>query len=123
MLYRILADLVVLLHLVFILFAVFGGILVLLWKRWAWVHLPAVLWAALIEFMGWVCPLTPLENWLREKGGGSGYRAGFVEHHILPILYPDSLTRPSQVVLGVFVLGINLGVYGWVLHHGMKKRA
>ncbi len=120
--YRILADLVVLVHLAFILFAVFGGILVLSWKRYAWVHLPAVLWAALIEFMGWVCPLTPLESWLREKGGGSGYRAGFVEHHILPILYPDSLTRPSQVALGAFVLGINLGIYGWVLRHRMRMR-
>jgi len=123
MLYRILADVVVLVHLAFLLFAVFGGILVLLWKRCAWVHLPAVLWAALIEFMGWVCPLTPLENWFREKGGGSGYRAGFVEHHILPMLYPDSLTRPSQVALGVLVLCINLGVYGLVLRHWMKTRA
>ena len=123
MLYRILADLVVLVHLAFILFAVFGGILVPSWKRCVWVHLPAVLWAALIEFMGWVCPLTPLENWLRENGGGSGYRADFVEHHILPILYPDSLTRPSQVALGIFVLGINLGVYGWVVRRWMRMRA
>jgi hypothetical protein len=121
--YHVLADLVVLVHLAFVLFAVFGGFLAFLWKRCTWVHLPAVLWAVFIEFMGWVCPLTPLENWLREKGGGSGYRAGFVEHHILPILYPDSLTRPSQVVLGAFILGINLGVYGWVLSHRMRMRA
>jgi hypothetical protein len=121
--YRILADLVVLIHLAFILFAVLGGVLVLSWKRYAWFHLPAVVWAAFIEFMGWVCPLTPLENWLREKDGTSGYRAGFIDHHILPIIYPDSLTRPSQVALGAFVLGINLGVYGWVLRHRMKVRA
>ena len=123
MLYRNLADLVVLVHLAFILFAVFGGILVLFWRRCAWVHLPTVLWAALIEFVGWVCPLTPLENWLREKGGGNGYRVGFIERYILPMLYPDSLTRPSQVALGVFVLGINLGVYGWVLRHRARTRA
>jgi uncharacterized protein DUF2784 len=115
--YRILADLVVLVHLAFILFAVFGGILAFLWKRWAWVHLPTVLWAALIEFVGNECPLTPLESWLREGGGSRGYHGGFVEHYILPILYPDSLTRPSQVVLGLFVLGVNLGVYSWVLRH------
>ena len=123
MLYHVLADLVVLVHLTFVLFAVLGGFLLLWWRRCTWVHLPAVLWAALIEFTGWVCPLTPLENWLRESGGGSGYRAGFVEHHILPILYPDSLTRPSQVALGAFVLGINLVVYGWVFRHRMKWRA
>jgi uncharacterized protein DUF2784 len=121
--YRALADLVVLAHLAFILFTVFGGTLVLSWKRCIWVHVPAVVWAALIEFMGWVCPLTPLENWLREQGGGSGYRASFVEHHILPIIYPDSLARPSQVALGVVVLGINLGVYGWALRRRMKMRA
>lgn len=115
--YRTLADLVVLAHLAFILFAVFGGILAFFSKHWAWVHLPAVLWAALIEFVGKECPLTPLESWLRERGGGHGYRGGFVEHYILPILYPDSLTRPSQIVLGLLVLGINLGTYGWVLRH------
>ena len=113
--YRFLADLVVLGHLAFILFAVFGGALAFLSRRWVWVHLPTVLWAALIELVGMECPLTPLESWLRERGGGHGYRGGFVEHYILPILYPDSLTRPSQVVLGLLVLGINLGVYGWVL--------
>jgi hypothetical protein len=123
MLYQVLANLVVLVHLAFVLFAIFGGVCVFLWKRFAWVHLPAVLWAALIEFTGWVCPLTPLENWLREKAGDSGHQSGFVEHYILPILYPDSLTRPSQVALGVFVLGINLGVYGWVLRQKMKVRA
>jgi len=121
-LYHILADLAVLVHLAFILFAVFGGISVLLRKRCAWVHLPTVLWAALIEFTGRVCPLTPLENWLREKGGGSGYSAGFIEHYVLSIVYPDSLTRPAQVALGLFVLGVNLGVYGWVLRHRLELR-
>jgi len=118
--YRVFAHLVVLVHLGFVLFAMLGGFLVLRWKRCAWIHLPAVLWAALIEFAGWVCPLTPLENWLREKGGGSGYGSGFVEHYVLPVLYPSWLTRTSGIALGVFVLGINLGIYGWGLHRGVK---
>ena len=120
--YRVLADLVVLTHLAFILFAVFGGILVLLWKRCAWVHLPAVLWAALIEFMGWVCPLTPLENWLRQRGGGGApYTAGFVEHYLLPILYPASLSRELQWGLAGLVLVVNAGVYLFVLRRRMRS--
>ena len=122
MLYRIFADIVIVIHLAFVLFAVFGGLLVLRWKRWACLHVPAVLWAALIEFAGWVCPLTPLENWLREKGGAIAYRSGFVEHYILPLLYPAVLTRRLQIVLGLFVLGINLGIYGWVLYRVLKAR-
>ena len=93
MLYRILADLVVLMHLAFLVFAVLGGVLVFRWKRFAWIHIPAVLWAALIEFADWVCPLTPLENWLLQKGGGGGYQSGFIEHYIVPVVYPTVLTR------------------------------
>ena len=115
MLYRILANLVVVLHVAFILFAVLGGFLVLRWKRCAWIHLPATIWAALIAFAGWVCPLTPLENWLRERGGATGYMSGFTEHYILPVLYPVALTRGLQAAMGLFVLGVNLGLYWWVL--------
>jgi len=124
MLYRVLADIVVMTHLAFILFAVLGGFLVLKWKRWAWLHVPAVVWAALISFAGWICPLTPLEIWLRERGGAIAYRSGFIEHYILPIVYPptDVLTRPVQIVLGVLVLGINLGIYGVVLRRIVKAR-
>jgi len=122
MLYRVLADLVIVVHLAFVLFAVFGGLLVLRWKRCAWLHVPCVVWAALIEFAGWLCPLTPLENWLREKGGAIAYRSGFVEHYILPILYPAVLTRRLQIALGLIVLGINLGIYGWVLYRVAKTR-
>ena len=75
-------------------------------------HLPVVAWAALIEFAGWVCPLTPLENWLRMRGGATGYHGGFVEHYIIPILYPGQLTRSVQIVLGGLVLLINAGIYG-----------
>lgn len=107
-------------HVAFVLFSVLGGFLVFKWKLCAWIHIPTVMWAALIEFYGWVCPLTPLENWLREKGGGSSYGSGFIEHYIIPVLYPASLTQNMQIVLGVFVLGINLVIYGWILHHTMK---
>ena len=122
MLYRVFADLVVVVHLAFVLFAVLGAFLVLKWRRCAWLHVPAVLWAALIEFAGWVCPLTPLENWLRVGGGVIAYRSGFIEHYILPILYPAVLTRRLQITLGLFVLGINLGIYGWVLYRIIKAK-
>lgn len=115
MFYRILADLVVLIHVVFILFAVLGGILVLRRRFWAWVHIPAVFWAAGIAVAGGICPLTPLENWLRERGGTTGYSVGFIEYYFLPILYPAILTRQLQIGLGLLVLGINIGIYTWVM--------
>ncbi len=121
MYYRLLANLVVLIHLTFILFAVLGGILVFWRRRWAWVHIPALLWAVLIAFVGWVCPLTPLENWFRDRGGASAYSSGFIDHYIVPILYPTVLTRRLQIVLGLLLLGINLGVYGWVIRHDRQK--
>jgi hypothetical protein len=124
MLYRVLADMVVMTHFAFILFAVLGGFLVLKWKHWAWLHVPAVVWAALISFAGWICPLTPLEIWLRERGGAIAYRSGFIEHYILPVVYPptDVLTRPVQIVLGLLVLGINLGIYGLLLRSIAKRK-
>lgn len=122
MIYRFLANGVVAVHLAFIIFAVAGGLFVLKWRRLVWLHLPACLWAALIELMGWLCPLTPLENWLRARGGTAGYRSSFVEHYLLPLIYPAALTRPQQIVLGLLVLGINLGIYGWLLSHWGKRR-
>lgn len=123
MLYGVLADFVVMVHFAFVLFAVLGGFFVLRWKRCAWLHVPVVLWAALIEFTGWICPLTPLENWLRARGGTVGYRSSFIEHYILPVLYPTQLTRQLQITLGLLVLGINLGIYGWVLRRAAKSKA
>ncbi len=120
--YLFLSDLIVVVHLGFVLFAVLGGLLVLKWKGLAWVHVPACLWAAFIEFAGWVCPLTPLENWLREKGGGLVYRTGFIEHYIFPLLYPVILTRNLQIFLGLLVLWVNLGIYGWILWHVIKSK-
>ena len=112
MIYRLTADFVVLIHLAFILFAALGGLLVLKYPRCALLHLPALLWAVLISLAGWVCPLTPLENWLRERGGILGYDTSFIEHYILPFIYPGELTRRMQISLGLLVLIINLGIYG-----------
>ena len=114
MLYQVFADLVVILHLAFVAFALFGGLLALWRRRVVWVHLPAVLWAAAVEFGGWICPLTPLETWLRMQGGEGGYNSDFIEHYILPLLYPAGLTREEQIALGAVVLAVNLAIYGWV---------
>ncbi|CAN5143079.1 DUF2784 domain-containing protein [soil metagenome] len=111
MFYTLLADAVVLLHFVFVAFVVAGGFLVLRWPRVAWGHLPAAAWGALIEFGGWICPLTPLEVRLREAGGGEGYAGGFVEQYLLPVLYPGALTRSVQVALGIAVVVVNVAVY------------
>jgi hypothetical protein len=113
--FRLLADLTVIVHLAFVLFVVFGGLLVLRWRRVAWLHLPAAVWGAWIEFAGWLCPLTPLENWLRERGGRPAYTSSFVERYIIPTLYPDSLSREVQWVLGGLVLLVNGLVYLMVL--------
>jgi hypothetical protein len=122
MLYRILADLVVVIHFVFVLFVVFGGFLVLWSKRVAWIHLPCVLWGILIEFTGWFCPLTPFEIWLRRRGGLSAYQSGFIEHYIIPVLYPTILTRRLQIILGSLVFVVNLGIYWWVFRRTRKTK-
>ncbi len=111
MFYNFLADLVVVIHSFFVLFVLLGGFLVLWKPSVAWYHLPAVFWAAWLEFSGWICPLTPLENLLREKGGTAGYNVGFVEHYIVPVLYPASLTRQMQVIIGIVVVILNFGIY------------
>jgi hypothetical protein len=114
MLYRCLADAVVLVHLSFVAFVVAGGLIVLRWPRAAWLHVPAVLWGVAVEWSGAICPLTPLEVMLRRWGGEAGYSGGFVEHTVLPLLYPAALTRGVQVVLGSLVVAINAIVYASV---------
>ena len=111
MIYRVLADVVLVLHLCFVLFVVLGGLLALRWPRLAWVHVPVALYGALIEFAGFVCPLTPLENYLRRRGGEAGYAGGFIDHYIMATLYPQGLTRKAQLILGVAVLAINAAIY------------
>jgi hypothetical protein len=115
LIYRALADLILALHLVFVLFVVLGGLLVVRLPRAAWLHVPAAIWGILIEYTGWICPLTPLENSLRTRGGEAGYSGGFIEHYIQPVLYPAGLTRSTQMVLGSVVLVLNLAAYGIAL--------
>ena len=112
---RLAADAVALLHLAFVLFVVFGGLLVCRWPRLAWLHLPAVAWGAWIEFAGGLCPLTPWENALRRAVGQAGYAGGFVDHYLWPLLYPAELTREGQWALGAGVLVFNIVVYGVLL--------
>ncbi len=115
MLYRVLADLVLVLHAAFILFAVFGGLLAL-WRRWClWIHLPAAVWAATVVMMGWICPLTPLEQRLRLAAGQQGYESGFIEHYLLAAIYPEGLTRSVQIALGLGLVVFNVIVYVIVL--------
>lgn len=123
MIYRVLADLVLVLHLGFVVFVVLGGLLVLRWPAAMALHIPAAVWGVLIEFTGWVCPLTPLENWLRVRGGELGYSGGFIEHYIQPLLYPSGLTRATQIVLGTFVLLVNLAAYSIVLSRSRNRVA
>jgi hypothetical protein len=111
---RLAADLVVLLHLAFVAFAMLGGILVAWRARIAWLHLPAAAWGAWIEFSGAICPLTPLENHFRRMAGASGYAGGFVERYLIPIVYPPGLTAQAQQWLGALVVVVNLTVYAWV---------
>ena len=111
MAYRWLADATVAVHLAFILFAVFGGLLARRNAAWAFVHLPAVAWVAFIEFTGTICPLTPLENTLRARAGDAGYTGGFVDHYLLPVIYPAGLTPSVQTVLGSAVVALNIIVY------------
>ncbi len=122
MIYRVLADIVTLFHFGFILFVVLGGLFFVWWKRAAWIHLPVALWGVLIVWIGWTCPLTPLEQWLRRLGGEASYEGSFVMHYIVPLIYPDWLTEKLRLTIGLFVLGTNLTFYGWGLFHHLKKK-
>lgn len=112
--YSLLADLIVLLHFAFVLFVLFGGLLTVKWPRVVWIHGLALLWGCMVEFTGTVCPLTPLENQLRMQSGEAGYEGDFVSRWLVPILYPESLTPSIQLVLGAFVLALNVTIYAWI---------
>ena len=122
MFYHILANLVVVIHLVFVIFAVLGAVLII-WRRWiVWLHFPAFLWSVWIEFTGGICPLTPLENWFRIKAGQGGYEGDFVATYLLPVLYPAGLTRNVQFILALMVIVINVALYGSIVYkRGWKK--
>lgn len=121
MIYRTLADLVLVVHLAFVVFVVVGGLLVLRYPRLAWIHIPAAIWGVLIEFVGWICPLTPLENAFRARGGEAGYGGGFIEHYVLAALYPAGLSREVQFVLGSVVLALNLAIYAVVIARARSR--
>ena len=111
MTHKLLADLVVVLHFLFIVFAIFGGVLALRWRWIPWLHLPCMAWGAAVELTGRVCPLTPLENSLRAAGGAAGYPGGFIEHYLLAAIYPAGLTRGIQLILAGILLSLNAAVY------------
>lgn len=117
MIYRLLADSVVVFHLAVVGFVI-GGAALLLWRRWiAWVHLPVVAWVIFAECFGYLCPLTYLENWLRDLGGAEGYRGDFVAHYLIPVLYPAGLTPRMQLIIGLLVLVINATLYTVAFRH------
>lgn len=111
----LLADFIVIVHLCFILFVILGGLLLLKWKWFVWLHIPAAIWGMLLEFFGWVCPLTILENQFRKNTDGEVYLNGFVEQYIIPLIYPEELTRDIQIILGIAVILINLFIYYLVI--------
>ncbi|MCY1524173.1 hypothetical protein D9M68_590970 [compost metagenome] len=121
--YRLLADLVLVVHGLFVAFVVFGGLLAL-WKRWiAYVHLPALAWGALVIGMGWICPLTPLEVSLRQQAGQQGYGGGFIEHYVLGIIYPEHITREVQIALAALLIAGNLIIYALWARRGRRPAA
>ena len=122
MLYSLFADLVLILHAIFIIFVVLGGVAVLWRPRLAWLHVPCALWGILIGYLGWICPLTYLENDLRSAAGSRGYTGGFIDHYLMPLVYPSGLNPVMQVLLGTAVLSINIIIYvlvwrRWKRHH------
>ena len=119
--YRLLADLVVVLHLAFLLFTVLGGLLVFRWRWFPWLHLPAATWGMFVELSGRVCPLTDLENWLRQAGGGIGDERDFIDRYLMPILYPPGLTRGMQLALGACVLVVNVMIYTTVWRRRTRR--
>ena len=123
MIYGLVAELLVVVHLAFVVFVVLGGVAVWRWPRIAWAHVPAVVWGVGIELTGAICPLTPMEQWLRVQAGASGYEGDFIAHYLLPVLYPAGLSRETQVMLGGVACAINVVAYGWVWTARLRGRA
>lgn len=119
---RLAADAIVALHAAFVVFACLGGMLAWRDLRWAFVHGPAAAWAAYVELTARICPLTPLENLLRRRAGDAGYPGGFVEHYVLPVLYPAGLTHDLQFALGAFVVGLNVAIYAIAIARHRRRR-
>ncbi len=121
--YSLLADAVIVVHFLFIAFVIAGGLFVLWRPGLAWLHVPAAVWGALIEFAGWICPLTGLENHLRFLGGGEEYGGDFIMHYIVPVIYPAHLTASTQYILGGLVIAVNLIIYALVLRRHVRRRS
>lgn len=121
MTYGQLADMVLLLHALFVLYACLGGLLVVRWPRSLWLHLPVLMWAAAVELAGWPCPLTPLEWWLRAQAEQGGYVGDFLGHYLFRLLYPAGLTRTTQLLLGAGVLALNGVIYLGVWRRWRKR--
>jgi hypothetical protein len=122
MLYRLLADLVLVLHLAFVVFALFGGLLALRYPKIVWLHLPVLVWGVVVQWADWICPLTPLENHFRHLGGEAGYAGGFIEHVVSRVLYPENLSLDLRYVLGLLLIVVNVSVY-WYVMSGRRRRA
>ncbi len=122
MLYSILSRLIVLLHFAFILFVLFGALLVLKWPKIVWVHIPLALWGIIVEYFNFICPLTPWENNFRRLASSTVYKSGFIEHYIIPLMYPEGLSRNLQFILGSLVVIINLLIYGFIIYRSFRNR-
>lgn len=120
MLYHWLADLIVVAHLTFVAFVLVGGFVALRWRWVAWLHVPAMVWGVLVEYSGWICPLTPLEQRFRARAGGAGYHGGFIDHYLLRTLYPAGLTRHTQWELGTLALLVNVVAYTLLVIRGRR---
>jgi hypothetical protein len=121
MVYKLLADFILLLHFAFIIFVIFGGLLALRNIKWAWLHVPAAVWGGLVEFAGWICPLTPLENWLYFRTGAGTYQESFIAHYLLPFIYPTELTRNVQIIIGAGVVLISVLIYSFVFYKRARE--
>ena len=120
--YKLAADLILVLHLLFVVFVLFGGLLCLQRTCWVWLHLPAVIWGVWVEWAGWICPLTPLENHFRRLATGQGYQESFVEHYLVPLIYPAQLTISLRSCLGALLLTVNIFVYFCVIRKQIKQQ-
>ncbi|OGB25807.1 MAG: hypothetical protein A3I66_05405 [Burkholderiales bacterium RIFCSPLOWO2_02_FULL_57_36] len=122
MMYRLLADFVLIIHFAFVVFALLGGLLVLRYRKILWWHIVALCWGVAVQWADWICPLTPLENYFRRIGGESGYAGGFIEHFVLKVLYPENLTLELRYVLGAVLIAVNIAVYLYVIFDRRRRR-
>jgi hypothetical protein len=122
MLARLFADTILLLHFFFVIFAILGGLAVLYKRRVIWLHVPVVLWSSLVNLAGWTCPLTPLENFFHAAAGRAGYKGGFIEHYIEPLVYPSGMPRDFELIAGVSILVWNLVVYAFLIYWQRRQQ-